>query len=116
MADPASNDNVAAKQIQGHTGAILECSACHAAGSLPLTTLGPHGLHNVNDARWANGGHGHAYENDPASCRACHGRLLEGTPLSRTPVARTFSVEDAGVVTLPAGTQVRCNHCHGTPR
>ena len=116
VAGAASNDNVAAMQIQGHTGAILECAACHAAGSLPLTTAGPHGLHNVNDARWANGGHGRFYESNPSSCRACHGQSLQGTPLSKTPVTRTFNVEDAGNVTLPAGTQVRCNHCHSTPR
>ena len=115
VADPASNDNVAASQIQGHTGAVLECTACHAAGSLALTMQGPHGLHNVNDARWVGGGHGGSFENNPASCRACHGANLQGTPLSKTPVDRTFNVEDAGRVTLRAGTQVGCGHCHSTP-
>ena len=115
VADATSNDNVAATQIQGHTGAILECTACHKAGSLPLTTSGPHGLHNVNDPRWADGGHEDFYERDPASCRACHGQNLGGTPLSRTPVTRTFNVEDAGTVTLLAGTQVGCTHCHSKP-
>ncbi len=116
VADAASNDNVAAKQIQGHTGAILECAACHKTGSLPLTTGGPHGLHNINDARWANGGHGNFFERDPVSCRACHGQNLQGTPLSKTPVSRTFNVEDEGTVTLPAGSLVGCSHCHSTPR
>lgn len=116
VAVAAANDNVAANQIQGHAGAILECAACHKAGTLPLTTAGPHGLHNVADARWVDGGHGDFFERDGASCRACHGQSLEGTPLSKTPVARTFRVEDAGTVTLPAGAYVRCNHCHSTPR
>ncbi len=47
----ASNDNVTAIQIQGHTGEIAECGACHLAGLSPGLG-GPHGLHNVNDPGW----------------------------------------------------------------
>jgi hypothetical protein len=114
VGDPTANDNVAAVQLQGHRGAILECVTCHAAGTLGLTTNGPHGLHNVNDSRWVDENHGSYYERNPSSCQACHGTDLRGTPLSRTPVARTFHVED-GTVTLPAGTAVGCTHCHGWP-
>ena len=47
-----ANDNEAAKKLQGFAGTIIECSVCHAPGSLPTTTSGPHGLHNVDDSRW----------------------------------------------------------------
>ena len=52
-ADPGANDNIAATQLQGHPGPIIECSTCHAPGTLVLTLEGPHGLHNVNDPRWS---------------------------------------------------------------
>lgn len=108
-----ANDNRASIQLQGHTGPILECSVCHGQ-TLPPNLDGPHGLHNIADLAWADGNHARFYEADRASCVACHGSNLMGTVLSVTPVARTLNVED-GPVTLPAGTQVRCNHCHGIP-
>ena len=40
-----ANDNVTAKQLQGHTGTVIECTVCHAAGSLGITLNGPHGMH-----------------------------------------------------------------------
>ena len=110
------NDNLAAQQIQGHAGAIMECDACHALGSLALSLDGPHGMHNVNDMRWVKGGHGHFYEgNQGNQCRVCHGADLLGTPLSKTSADRVFRIEDNLIVQLPKGTMVRCNHCHGLP-
>jgi hypothetical protein len=50
VANAAANDNVAATTLQGHDGVLVECAACHAAGELPLTLGGPHGMHNVGDA------------------------------------------------------------------
>ncbi|MGB8335436.1 MAG: hypothetical protein WCE56_13145, partial [Desulfobacterales bacterium] len=88
--DPAANDNIAATQLQGHDGTIIECGTCHGQGSLPLTTSGPHGLHNVADARWVDESHGNFYERDKASCKACHGLDLTGTPLAKTAAARSF--------------------------
>ena len=114
-ADATANDNVAAQQIQGHAGTIIECGTCHASGSLPLTTNGPHGLHNVNDADWADGGHEDFYEDNPNGCRACHGQGLTGTPLGKVAADRQFTVEDAGTVTFNQGDQVRCTRCHEMP-
>ncbi|MBU0755126.1 MAG: hypothetical protein KJ645_08285 [Planctomycetes bacterium] len=116
--DLGSNDNLAAEKIQGHYGAIAECSVCHAAGTLPSGTLeGPHGLHNT-DQRWI-GAHGDLYEKNKESCRACHGLYLLGTVLSRTTVVRSFLVEEehggGGSVKIPAHTPVRCNLCHEMP-
>lgn len=114
-ADAAANDNVAARQLQGHSGTVIECDTCHGVNTLPLTTDGPHGMHNVNNARWADGGHERFYERNPNACRACHGTDLRGTPLSKMAVTRTFHTEK-GSVTLAEGEFVGCGHCHGIPR
>lgn len=52
--NPFANDNVASNQLQGHSGTLIECDACHAAGSLVLTLDGPHGMHPVNDPDWTH--------------------------------------------------------------
>jgi hypothetical protein len=114
IADDAANDNVAAKTLQGYSGKLIECTACHATGSLPLTTSGPHGLHNVNDGRWVDENHGSFYEQNKAGCKACHGENLEGTVLARIPADRSFRVEDR-TVSLAKGALVACNRCHGRP-
>ncbi len=112
--DPAANDNIAAVQLQGHDGTIIECGTCHGQGSLPLTTDGPHGLHSVNDARWVDENHGNFYERDKDGCKACHGLELLGTPLAKTAAARSFRVED-NTVSLSKGDLVSCNRCHERP-
>lgn len=111
-ADPAANDNVASQQIQGHTGVIIECNACHT--SLALTINGPHGMHNVGDQNWTNGGHKNFYRSNPDNCRACHGKTLDGSPLSKMAVARSLYIEGRSVV-LNKGEQVACNRCHSKP-
>ncbi|MBU4001804.1 MAG: hypothetical protein KKB94_05745, partial [Proteobacteria bacterium] len=83
-------------------------------GSLSRTVEGPHGLHNVNDTRWADGGHEDFYENDEAHCKACHGTALTGTVLSRTAAARSFEVEDEPV-SFTKGEAVSCDKCHDMP-
>jgi len=113
--DPAANDNVAAISLQGYPGVIKECTVCHPAGSLPATSNGPHGLHNIADARWySEDGHGDRYERDKNACKACHGTDLNGTPLSRVSVARSLSAE-GHTVNFAAGDMVGCNHCHERP-
>ena len=111
--NPAANDNIAASQLQGHSGTLIECTVCHAAGSLGLTLKGPHGMHPVNDPQW-NLKHKEVAENNKDACRACHGMKGEGTPLSRVAATRTLKSDDDGnkTVTLQAGTPVRCNTCH----
>jgi hypothetical protein len=111
----SANDNVAAVTLQGFAGKITECTVCHLQGSLPLTTNGPHGLHNVNDSRWVSESHGRLYQQNKNGCKICHGTGLLGTPLAKMPTARTFSVEDEGRVGFAQGDQVACNKCHGRP-
>lgn len=103
------NDNVAATALQGHTGTIRACATCHAAGTLPLTTGGPHGMHNVGDSRWANGGHGDFYERNPSSCAACH-----GTPTGQGTVLATAAA-DRPYGNIRAGQRITCTRCHGWP-
>ena len=108
VADALANDNIASLELQGHTGVIRECGACHASGTLPLTLGGPHGMHNVGDSRWANGGHGDFYERDPNACRACHGTTLGGTVLARAGA-------DRGWGNIKKGDTIACTRCHGWP-
>jgi hypothetical protein len=109
-----SNDNLAAKQIQGYAGMILECSACHGTGFSPSGLGGPHGLHVVNSQTFVNGGHEDLFESDRASCQACHGLTGQGTVLSKTPVKRSFQIEDGRRI-IRADSQVHCGMCHDNP-
>jgi hypothetical protein len=109
----AHNDNVAAKELQGHAGTVVECSTCHAPGSLALTLNGPHGMHNVGDSRWATG-HENLAESNVQACAACHGANYRGTVLSRTGAARTWNTE-YGARTVAKGQVVGCYDCHNGP-
>jgi hypothetical protein len=104
------NDNVAAKQLQGHSGTISECTTCHGAGTLPLSLNGPHGMHVVADSRWRQGGHGSLAKQDRQACAACHGTTYRGTVLSRTAAQR-----DWGSRSVAKGTAVGCYDCHNGP-
>jgi hypothetical protein len=108
-----ANDNMAATQIQGHVGKIIECTACHAAGSLSPSLGGPHGMHPVGDQHFVNG-HEDLVGANRAQCRACHGQTGQGSVLSKVAATRTFSTE-GGQKTLTAGQQVSCGLCHGNP-
>lgn len=110
----ACNDNVTAFQIQGHTGEIAECGACHLSGLSP-SLGGPHGLHNVNDPGWMSQ-HGVFLRRSRTTCMACHGQDLRGTVLSRAKDDRTLprSSRLGGEVIFTTGTQVSCYACHTT--
>lgn len=109
-----SNDNITATQIQGHTGEIAECGACHLPG-LSLGLGGPHGLHNVNDPGWL-AQHGPFYLQNRNSCKACHAIDLHGTVLSRAKADRTLlrSKSLGGTINIAKGTPVDCFSCHAT--
>jgi mono/diheme cytochrome c family protein len=107
------NDNVAAKELQGHTGTVAECSTCHAPGTLALTLKGPHGMHNVGDSRWTKG-HESLAKSNVQACAACHGTNYRGTVLSKTAASRTWSTE-YGTRTVAKGQVVGCYDCHNGP-
>ena len=106
-----ANDNVLARDLQGHAGTIAECSACHA--QVPVTTSdGPHGLHTTGQT-WVSR-HPQAAGRDHTACAYCHGSDYRGTALSATAVARSFSGEGLPR-TFPAGHRFGCYDCHNGP-
>jgi hypothetical protein len=124
--NPFANDNVAANQLQGHTGTIAECDVCHT-GDLGITLEGPHGMHptGVSGLRFADGGHEDLAEDNKNACRACHGQNGEGTVLSKVAVDRSFVIDECEdgslcpggesenfTVNLTKGMEVSCTLCH----
>ncbi len=123
---PTGNDEVAARQLQGHTGKITECSTCHT-GTLAANLKGPHGLHPIgnggNSAAWVSR-HGDFVESvGKGQCAACHGTKGQGTPLARTVDARPgLKCENGSLcagrettITLPPDYEVGCGTCHSNP-
>ena len=117
VAGENANDNLLAVQLQGHTGPIIECGACHTTTELPNDTLGgPHNMHLVNDRRFWKEGHKDIAKREngkPGSgmCGNCHGADHLGTVLSRAATDRNFLVEGTQR-TVSAGEPVACNLCH----
>lgn len=118
--NPNANDNLAAKQLQGHTGTISECSTCHT-GDLGNNLDGPHGMHPIGNAgaNFAGGGHESLAESNPDACRACHGRNGEGTVLSAMAKDRVLECDESTAfcpngnsVLFPNDHQVGCTECH----
>ena len=132
-----ANDNVAATELQGHTGTLIECQSCHGTASFPLSAFqgnfdangwmkGPHGMHPVNDGNW-NRNHKEVFNDGgtpSGTCQACHGANLEGSPLAKMAATRSLDCDESpGCVdtnqgkriTLTKGTQVSCNLCHQMP-
>ena len=123
--NPGANDNVAAKQLQGHTGVIIECSTCHGNAMNSQNTLnGPHGMHPVgNDANvnsgsaagprvnFVAGGHEDLAEGNSNTCATCHGsggrNSNQGTVLSVAKKDRRLNGQ-----TITAGTPIGCSICH----
>lgn len=109
------NDDIAAKDLQGHAGTISECATCHKSDSLPLTLEGPHGMHNVGDSRWGQeDGHPAFYKSNPAECKACHGGDLRGSVLSKAGVDRNWRTE-WGNKSVKKGEPIGCYTCHNGP-
>jgi hypothetical protein len=123
--NPNGNDNIAAEQLQGHVGAIVECSTCHDpsafedSGKYDLTMNGPHGMHAVGSRAW-NMSHKAARRNGGDNCRACHGADGEGTVLSRMATDRVLECKDnngamcadEGPQLFEKGHMVGCGDCH----
>jgi hypothetical protein len=104
-----ANDNMAAIQLQGHTGKIIECTACHTSGDLPVSLGGPHGMHPVGDSQFISG-HESLFDSNRAQCQACHGQTGQGTVLSKVAVNRTV-----GRRSFTKDELIACNRCHSNP-
>ncbi len=109
---PAHNaDNLLSEGVQGHSGTISECTACHT--TVPKTnTGGPHGMHSVGQS-WVKD-HEDVAERDATQCKACHGQDYKGSTLSKTWITRTFDVEGRSK-TFQKGHEVSCYDCHNGP-
>ena len=100
-------DNRVSMTIQGHTGTISECSACHT--SVPNTvTGGPHGMHPVGST-WVSK-HDDVAEGNPAQCKVCHGSDYRGSALSKMFTDRTLNNKS-----FVKGHEVSCYDCHDGP-
>ena len=122
----ASNDNVTATQLQGHTGKVLECDTCHS-GSLGTTLAGPHGLHPVGKTyspSWVSAHGDYTEGHGTSTCQACHGTHGQGTVLAIAAIDRPNLHCDGGgklcpggekTITLPKDTAVSCDLCHRNP-
>ncbi len=104
-------DNLQSIAVQGHSGTIAECTACH--DTVPNTISGgPHGMHSVGQY-WVNE-HKHEAEHNRAQCKSCHGSDYRGSVLSKTFSARSFKTE-SGTENFVAGHEVSCYDCHNGP-
>ena len=101
------NDNVQSTALQGHSGMLSECSACH--NPTPSTVSGgPHGLHPIG-ASWV-GQHEQAAESNRTACQACHGADYRGTILSKMQADRTLAGR-----AFKRGEVIGCYSCHNGP-
>ncbi|GAA5478058.1 Ig-like domain-containing protein [Haloferula helveola] len=104
------NDNLQNSALQGHAGTIANCTSCHS--SMPVTVNGgPHGMHPTGDS-WVRDHHDFG---QGASCQACHGSDLRGSPLSRTFDSRTLTARNDGTTQtfeMFRGETVSCFICH----
>lgn len=109
---PAHNaDNLVSEAVQGHSGTIAECTACHT--TVPNTvTGGPHGMHPVGQS-WISD-HQDPAESNVAQCKACHGSDYRGSVLSKTWTNRTFTIEEEQK-NFAKGHQISCYDCHNGP-
>ncbi|HEX6828080.1 MAG TPA: hypothetical protein VF104_03775, partial [Burkholderiales bacterium] len=117
-ADAAANDNLAATQLQGHSGHIADCRTCHGTALDNYTGLdGPHGMHVIGpNSPFANPSlhsveAGNNAVNYATKCRACHGGTSRststGTVLSRAKTDKTI-----GGNAVTKGTPIACTLCH----
>ena len=116
----AANDNLTAKDLQGHSGVVAECSVCHGNATLGNNLNGPHGMHPVGSSNW-NQGHESVAERNSGQCKSCHGNNGEGTVLSRTSAQRQWTCASSSgslcsregqQITVAKGTEVSCTQCH----
>ena len=106
------NDNVQSRNIQGHSGMLVECDTCHV--TQPVTaTGGPHGMHPLGQD-WVNAHHDVANDGRQAQCQVCHGTDYRGTALSRAQADRALSTR-YGTKSFFRGSQVSCYACHLGP-
>jgi hypothetical protein len=102
------NDNVQATALQGDSGTLVECTACHL--SVPNTITGaPHGIHPVGTS-WITTHQSVVLANGPTQCQVCHGTDYRGTVISKTYASRSLAGRN-----FRQGTVISCFSCHNGP-
>jgi len=132
------NDNIQSVMLQGHTGTLSDCTACHPDAPMTITG-GPHGMHPVGQA-WVNWHGGmiletggdeipamglkpaavkaqprHVDQTLAAGCKGCHGADNRGTVLSRALSDQSFETTKFGTRAFAKGDTVSCYSCHNGP-
>ena len=103
-----ANDNVQNKELQGATGILISCGACHT-NTPTVRTGGPHGMHPV-DQEWSTS---HSDGVSRSTCSTCHAGNYRGTVLSWAQADR--SLGEATSQLLWHGFQAGCYTCHAGP-
>lgn len=98
------NDNLRARQVQGHDGMLSDCNACHT--TTPTSGSGPHGAHYFGQ-NWVSDHKGKS----GAACNACHDADESGSILSLAQKDETLS-SSFGDKRLWRGYRVSCYLCH----
>lgn len=108
------NDNIRNQSLQGHSGMMVECTACHAAVGVTTTTMaaGPHGMHPISQS-WVDNHH-NLLSGGTAACQSCHGTDYRGTVLSRAQANRNWSAFGT-TLSFMRGSTVGCYTCHLGP-
>jgi hypothetical protein len=107
-ATPITNDNVQSINLQGHSGMLAECSACHS--TVPTTVNGgPHGLHPIGSS-WVSAHPNVVNSSGSTQCQVCHGTDYRGTILSKMKAARSMAGHS-----FAAGDVIGCYSCHNGP-
>jgi len=106
-----SSDNAQSLALQGHSGVISDCTACHPT-SPNTTTGGPHGMHPIGQA-WVSAHPDRVERSGPGACQDCHGQDYRGTVLSRALGDRTLNA--FGTKHFWKGFQISCYTCHRGP-
>lgn len=107
------NDNVQSILLQGYSGMVAECSACHLR-PLPVSDNGgPHGLHTIGQIYVHT--HIKAAKANAEACAVCHGKDYRGTVLSKTFTDRSFATTGRDKKTYAKGEMVGCYDCHNGP-
>lgn len=106
LGSSVTNDNVQSQLVQGHTGRLADCTACHVSGTTNWRVRdgGPHGLHPV-DSSWARN-----HSGGSSNCRACHDTSYQGGVISAMLGSRSYSNRN-----LWQGNRVGCYNCHNGP-
>ena len=102
------NDNLQCIALQGHTGKLGDCLACHVTTPNTVSN-GPHGMHPVG---WLSG-HKDPGETE-AQCATCHGTDYRGTVLSRMFADRKLTYKWS-TNAFWMGQQIGCYTCHNGP-